>query len=240
MWLTLLVSAALYGQTYLATVTGVVTDSTKAVIVGITVTIRNTETNISHTITTNEDGYFTITSLPPGPYELTASKPGFGTYRQPGIVLETGQQLRNDIQLNVGAVSQTINVTAEAAPLNTQDGAIKGAVIGQQEIQDIPLDGRDFTSLAFLVPGVAPAAQGAEGSTMSVNGARADNSGYRIDGFDDRTARGGDVPVASQYRRFGGVQDGDQRLLRPVRQHCGRHHEHGSEIGDEPVAWDGL
>lgn len=93
----------LYGQGDLATVTGVVTDSTKAVIVGVTVTIRNTDTNIEHTMATNEDGYFTITELPPGPYELTASKPGFNRYRESNIVLETGQQLKNDIELKLGS-----------------------------------------------------------------------------------------------------------------------------------------
>jgi hypothetical protein len=196
MWLALVAPAALFGQGDLATVTGVVTDSSKAVILGATVTIRNTETNLSNSITTNEDGYFTITQLPPGQYELTATKPGFNTYLESRLVLETGQQLRNDIELKIGAVSETVSVTAEVAPLNTQDGAIKGAVVVQQEIQDVPLDGRDFTDIAFLVPGVVPNAQGGAGSNMSVNGARGDNTGYRIDGFDDRNPRG----AAAQLR----------------------------------------
>ena len=187
--------AAVFGQGDLATVTGVVTDSSKAVILGVTVTIRNTETNIARSIATNEDGYFTITELPPGNYEITASKAGFDTYLESKLLLETGQQLRNDIQLKVGSVSETVNVTAEVAPLNTQDGAIKGAVVVQQEIQDVPLDGRDFTDIAFLVPGVLPKAQGGAGSNMADQRARGDNTDFYVDGFSDRNARGANAQL---------------------------------------------
>ena len=186
----------LYGQTDLATVTGIVTDSTKARMAGVVVTIRNTNTNITRSTTTNPDGNFAITELPPGPYELTASLAGFNTYRESKIVLETGQQLRNDIEMKIGAVSETVNVSADIAPLNTEDGAVKGAVVVQQEIQDVPLNGRDFTDIAFLVPGVVPKAQNGQGSGMSVNGARADNTNFYVDGFDDRNARG----AAAQLR----------------------------------------
>src|SRR5689334_6982683 len=108
-WLAMPYSLALNGQVNLASVTGVITDSTKSVLVGVTVTIRNTDTNIERTMATNADGYFTITELPPGAYELTASKAGFNTYHETKIVLETGQQLQNDIELKIGSVSETMN-----------------------------------------------------------------------------------------------------------------------------------
>jgi uncharacterized surface anchored protein len=79
----------LFGQGELATVTGVVTDPAKAILVGVTVTLRNTNTNIAHTVTTNEDGYFTVINVAPGPYELTATRAGFDTYEETNIVLET-------------------------------------------------------------------------------------------------------------------------------------------------------
>ncbi len=189
-------SSVLFGQGNLASVTGLVLDSSKAVVAGVRIAIRNTDTNIEQTIHTNENGLFTITGLAPGAYELTASKPGFETYHESMIVLETGQRLRDDIMLKVGAVSTTVNVTAEAAPLNTEDGAIKGAVIGHQEIQEVPLNGRDFTDIAVLVPGVQPLAEGAAGSGMTVNGARGDNTNFYLDGFNDRSARG----AAAQLR----------------------------------------
>ena len=77
---------------------------------------------------------------------------GFSGYRQTEIVLQVEQVLRANIQLTVGSVNESVNVTANAAPLNTESGAIKGDVIVQQEINDLPLDGRDFTDLAFMVP----------------------------------------------------------------------------------------
>ena len=98
---------------------------------------------------------------------------GFRKHRSTGIVLETGQTLRADVQLEIGSVTDSVHVTAEVAALNTENGAIKGDVIVQQEINDLPLDGRDFTDLAFLVPGVMPDAQGGPGSFASINGARA-------------------------------------------------------------------
>src|SRR5690349_9290249 len=90
LWLTALYSGFLHGQADLATVTGVVGDSEHAVMPGVSVTKRNTGTNIARSMLTNEVGYFTIPNLPPGEYELTSSKPGFSTYRKSGIVLETG------------------------------------------------------------------------------------------------------------------------------------------------------
>ena len=195
-WLALIAPVVLSAPGELAAVTGVVTDPSKAVVAGVAIAIRNIETNTAHVAATDTSGYFTITELPPGPYELTASKLGFQGYREPHIVLEIGQQLRKDIELTVGSVNQTVDVMARPAMLNTQDGAIKGAVVVQEEIQDVPLDGRDFTDIAFLVAGVVPNAQGGAGSAMAINGARSDNTNFYMDGFSDRNARG----AAAQLR----------------------------------------
>ena len=234
-------ASILYGQADLATVTGVVTDPDQAAAPEVTVKIRNVDTNITRTIETNHEGYYTITNLNPGSYELGAEKPGFHAFHQTGIVLQVGQNLRADIRLTVGSVSETVSVSAEIAPLNTENGMIKGDVIIQAEIQDIPLNGRDFTELALLVPGVVPMAQGGQGSGMNINGARSDNTNYRVDGFDDRNIRG----AAAQYRPKVDamqefkmeVQDGGVRLFRRIRQDGRRHHQHGDAVGYEPVPW---
>src|SRR6185295_19050248 len=128
--------------------------------------------------------------LPPGPYEVTAEMQGFTTYKESGLVLEIGQVVRLDVRLAVGGVTESVQVTAEIASLNTESGTVKGDVIVQQEINDLPLDGRDFTDLAFLVPGVMPMAQGGQGSGMNINGARSDSTNYYVDGFNDRNPRG--------------------------------------------------
>ena len=189
-WLALFSACVLYGQAELATITGVVTDPAQGLMPGVTVTVRNTDTNISHTLATNERGYFTVTDLPPGPYELTASKTGFAAYRETRIVLETGETLRSDVRLQVGSVAETVTVTADPAPLNTENGAIKGDVIVYSEIEDMPLNGRNFTDLTYTVPGVVSNAQGGSGGIIAVNGARSDSTSYYVEGFGDTNKRG--------------------------------------------------
>jgi hypothetical protein len=138
---------AAWAQSDLASVTGVVTDSAQSVMPGVSITIRNIQTNEPRSIVTNAEGYYTVTNLPPGSYELVAEKTGFHAYRQTGIILETGQTLRTDIKLQIGSVNETIDVKADVAPLNTENGTIKGEVIVQAEIQDMPLNGRDRKSV---------------------------------------------------------------------------------------------
>src|SRR5271165_3919979 len=176
----LLSCGILYAQGELASITGEITDSAQAIMPGVKVTVRNVDTNAGRTIETNADGYFTVTNLTPGNYELTAEKEGFHAFHETGIVLATGQELRSDIKLSVGAVSDSVNVTAEVAPLNTENGMIKGAVVVQQEISDMPLNGRDFTELALFVPGVVAAPAGGGGSFAAINGVRTDQTNFLV------------------------------------------------------------
>ncbi len=178
-----------------ASVTGIVKDALGAAVPQVSITIRNVDTGIDRKVATSETGDFTITNLAPGSYELSAEMEGFRKYSKTGIVLEVGQVLRNDIALEVGQLTESISVTAEVAALNTESGTIKGDVIVQQEIEDLPLDGRDFTDLAMLVPGVMPKAQGGQGSALAVNGARADSTNFYVDGFNNRNARGATAQV---------------------------------------------
>lgn len=194
-FLCVLVPCALLAQGNYATVTGIVTDSVRAVMPGVQIKIRNTDTDIARTVLTSSDGSFTITNLPPGPYELTAETPGFRSYQKRDIGLQIGQTLRSDIQMEVGSVTESVQVTAEVAALNTESGTIKGDVIVQQEIQGLPLDGRDFTDLAFLVPGVMRTAQGGQGSFAAINGARSDSTNFYVDGFNNRNPRGAAAQV---------------------------------------------
>jgi hypothetical protein len=193
---TLLSLGALYAQGELASITGEVTDSAQAIMPGVNITVRNVDTNIVRTIQTNVEGYFTITNLSPGTYELIAEKQGFHAYHETGIVLATGQELRSDIKLSVGAVSDSVTVMAEVAPLNTENGMIKGYVVPTAEIAEMPLNGRDFTELALFVPGVVATPAGGGGSFASINGVRSDQTNFLVDGIDDRNVRG----AAAQLR----------------------------------------
>lgn len=177
-------------QGNLATITGFISDSTDAAIGNAAVTVRNVDTNIDRRAATDETGNYAVTNLAPGNYELTVEAAGFHKSVQRGIVLQVGQVLRADIKLEVGSVTETVNVESSLVAINTENGTIKGDVIVQAEIQELPLSGRDFTDLAFFTPGVVPKVEGGQGSALNVNGARASNTNFYVDGFDNRNARG--------------------------------------------------
>ena len=181
-------------QVSLATVTGVVADSAEAVIPGASVAITNVETGIETAVETNESGYYTLLSLIPGTYELAVSSDGFRRFVRSNIRLETGQNLRLDVGLEIGAITESVTVTSAPPSINLERGAVKGDVIVHEEIQDLPLPGRDFTNLAFLVPGVMPRGR-AQGSFASVNGARPDQTNFYVDGVSNRNPVGGGAQV---------------------------------------------
>jgi hypothetical protein len=195
-WLAIFFAGFLYGQAELATVRGVVTDAAKAVIPTVKITVRNPDTGISRTVTTNQEGFFAVPELPAGPYVVEAATAGFETYREKGIVLEVGQTLDVPITMAVGSVNESVEVTADVANLNTDNGTVTGYVVTRAEISDMPLITRDFTELAFYVPGVAIAPAGEPGQNLAVNGARADSTNFIVDGIDDRNVRG----AAAQLR----------------------------------------
>lgn len=192
--LSLLVAATAAAQSNLATVTGVVTDSADAVIPGANIKITNVETGVETEIETNESGYYTAVSLIPGSYELEAFTEGFRRFIRSNLELETGQNLRIDVALELGAVTESVTVSSAAPAINLERGAIKGDVIVYEEIQDLPLSGRDFTELAFLIPGVMPRGRG-RGSFASINGARADQTNFYVDGVSNRNPVGGGAQV---------------------------------------------
>ena len=98
------------------------------------------------------------------------------------------------MELRLGQVTESVTVDAQLVALNTENGMIKGDVIVQEEIRELPLNGRDFTDLAFFVPGVVPRG-GAQGSFASINGARPTNTNFFVDGFDNRNVQGGAAQV---------------------------------------------
>lgn len=196
-------AAEVLGQST-ATITGSVLDAGGAVIPQARLRMRQTETNAVRQVETGGDGSYTVTNLPPGTYELTADREGFRAHKETGLVLELGQVRRLDINLQVGAVGDSVTVVSEPPLINTDAGAIKGDVITNQQINEVPLDGRDFVDLALMVPGVIPMAQGGQGSGLNVNGARSDSTNYSVDGFNSRNPRG----AASQVRpNMGAMQE---------------------------------
>jgi hypothetical protein len=188
----LLLAASLNAQT-LGTVTGEVKDSTGAVISEAAITVRNTATNGIRVATTNEAGVYTIPALVPGMYEVKVERSGFKVATRTNIELQVQQTARVDFALEVGQVSETVEVSS-ALPLLTTENATVGTVIEQRRITDLPLNGRNFLSLVALSPnvtyGFAQAAQaaGRQGGTrsqitMSLAGSRSAWSNYTLDGI---------------------------------------------------------
>src|SRR6201993_605930 len=140
-------------QTVTGNITGTVTDPSGAILVGANVTATNTATGIQTQATTNDSGVYTIRFLPIGQYQVSVSAKGFVTAQYPPFQLEINQTVKLDGKLQVGAETQTVNVEGGVAPiLNTTDGS-RGLVLDNNEIQNVPLNGRNFSSVTLFIPG---------------------------------------------------------------------------------------
>ncbi|HEY3122141.1 MAG TPA: carboxypeptidase regulatory-like domain-containing protein [Vicinamibacteria bacterium] len=159
-------------QTIRGTLTGTVTDTTGAVVPGITVTVTNAATGISSSAVTNQQGAYTIPLLPPGTYQATVEQTGFKKYLRDGIVVQIAQTTRLDIPLQVGAMSEAVEVVGET-PLVRSTTAELGHVIEMKQIQGLPLNGRFFEHLITLTPGAMPVySRGDSAENASAAGAR--------------------------------------------------------------------
>src|SRR5260370_35736405 len=185
-----LVLCELGAQDPAATLGRNVVDASGSLVPRAKVEIRNAATNQVSRVESDAKGEFTAPNLSPGVYEVIVSKDGFRTLRETNLELQLEQQARMEFRLELGKVSQTVVVQAVVALLNMEN-AVKGEVVTSGQMVEVPLNGRDFTHLALLTPGVAPNAQGGAGSAMAINGARADNTNFIIDGFNDQNPRGG-------------------------------------------------
>src|SRR6266704_2261785 len=185
----LAVSSSAFAQTELAGVYGRVTDQSGAVIVDADVEIKNVETNQSVTVKTNHDGLYTIPSLHPGHYLISARKPGFKTVTVTQLELNIQDNVVRNFALQVGSIAETVTITADDFHLNTTDGSVS-TVVDQTYIKNMPLNGRSFQSLILLTPGVVtqtpqplggPSGLGLTGE-FSVNGQRPESNYYSVDG----------------------------------------------------------
>ncbi|MBM3814026.1 MAG: hypothetical protein FJW20_20560 [Acidimicrobiia bacterium] len=195
--LSLLLPVTLFGQAT-SQLTGTITDRTGAMVADATVTLVNTATGNERKVQSNQLGSFTVPFLPPGTYRATVQKPGFRQVNRDGIRLEVNQTVRIDFALEIGEVTQTIEV-AGAAPLIESDTSSIGQVIESKAIQDLPLNGRNFVQLAILGPGVVGVGFGARGTIMSgtrpddlrpgselfSNGNREGSNNFLMDGVDN-------------------------------------------------------
>jgi hypothetical protein len=171
-------------------VLGTVTDNTGAVVPGATVTLLDEAKGTTQTTITNDSGFYTFSYLNSGVYTVTVEMPGFKKAVYSGNRVQVGEKRRVDILLEVGEVSTTVEVTAAAAVIST-DSADVASVVGQSEVIGMPLQGREFSQLATLMPGVRLTGRygGALitdfAAAVTVGGTAANKNSYSIDGVDN-------------------------------------------------------
>ncbi len=175
-----------------ATVLGTVTDSAGAVVPNATVQVKNVGTGKVQQVSTDAQGRYTVADLPVGNYEAQASAQGFQTTVRPGISLTVGAQAVVDFSLMVGQSQQTVTVDAQVSQVDTVSTAV-ASFVEQKQINDLPLNGRNFTDLVSLIPGVSSGSQIGNGganllygtqNNFSVSGARSEGQAYLLDSTD--------------------------------------------------------
>ena len=185
--LLILFASSAFTQTHRGIVRGTITDPNGAVVTGATVKTLNKDTNESRSTVTNDEGIYTISSLAPGTYEVTIEAAGFKPLSITQVILQVNQELRLDRNLEVGEITGSSDNLYAFEPLLKQDSPSLGTVIENRQVENLPLDGRNFYELSLLVPGAVPPAQGSAGSVrgdfaFSVNGAREDSNNFLLDG----------------------------------------------------------
>src|SRR6201997_253875 len=194
-----LVSSALVWASITGSISGIVTDPGGGVVVGATVTAINTQTGVRAAIHTDKSGFYNFADLAVGTYDLEVEQKGFKTFQQSRIVIDANSAIKIDVKLELGEVSEKVTVESQAVHVETQSTQM-GEVINSQKMTAVPLNGRDFTNLLSLQPGVVPsqyanALQDANlsdrtvsgstalnGGNQSINGQRETSNGFMVNG----------------------------------------------------------
>lgn len=183
----MLIVPAIMAQTSKALISGIITDGTGAVIANAKVTVTDTQRNLDYRADSNESGLYRIIELTPGMYRVTVEAPGFRTHVLESLPLATQQNASLNITMEVGAVTERVQVTA-AGPLLEASSATLSSVVGNKKIIDLPLNNRNVYSLLRLVPGVTPSTPNQESdfftSTIrfSINGGKESLNDIQLDG----------------------------------------------------------
>ena len=170
-----------------ATLVGRITDESGAVLPGTTIRIVNTGKNETHTVPVGGNGEYVVPQLAPGGYKITAERSGFRRAVVSNVQLQTGQEARVDIAMHVGDLAQQVDVTSSTPLLATENAAV-GNVVDQTKVAQLPLNGRNYLSLALLQPDVLPPAQGSTigfRGGINIAGSSEISTQYLLDGIDN-------------------------------------------------------
>jgi hypothetical protein len=183
------------GQQATAQIAGTVKDTSGALVVGAKVTLKNSNTNISHTATTDKDGGYLFTLVPIGAYEVRVEHQGFEKYVHTGITLEINQNAKLDIALYVGAATAVVEVQGDVTQVDTVSATL-GKVETTQRILQLPLVERDTLQLGLLQAGVfAPDQDDGSNNPYSVSGQRSESMTFLLDGADNNDFLGNNIVV---------------------------------------------
>ncbi|HXW88963.1 MAG TPA: TonB-dependent receptor, partial [Terriglobales bacterium] len=203
------ISAAVtaFAQVDTSSLVGTVKDASGAILPGVTVTATNTDTGVSTVVKTESDGNYVITPLHIGRYSVAVESKGFRREIRRDVVLDVQQSIKLDFSLQVGSVSETLEVSG-AAPLLDTESASLGDVVTSETVEGLPLNGRRYTDLAALTSGVAKVIEGPvnggstptngnAGGSFAVNGVRGTQNNFLLDGVDNNSNDNADVSILS-------------------------------------------
>src|SRR5712692_4192747 len=187
-----------HGQTStVGSISGTVRDQHGAVVPKAEVVISEERTGQARTVATSDDGFYSAPSLPVGHYTVSAAPPGFKKTVNSGLELHVSENLIVNLTLEVGQMSETVSVTAEATQVETRSGDVS-SLVAEKQVTELPLDGRNYASLVTMVPGVSPASGGVGGAgfsargtgldshvDMSVNGNQSNANMWTVDGVNN-------------------------------------------------------
>src|SRR5580704_10743504 len=242
-----LLSLPVFAQGNAGRILGSVTDQTGAAVAGATVTVTDLQRGITRTLTTDESGQYFAPNLLPGAYKVRAEAKGFKSIERGNIQLQVGNDVRIDLVLRAGEISEVIQVMDEV-PLVDTTSAILGGTIDNQTINDLPLNGRDYQKLLTLRPGVM-IYPGGGGWDQSANGVRPESNAYIVDGMTN------DEPFSALSVINAPGLTGDAVTTIPIdaiqefntdqpkgriRLETRRHRHGGIEVGYQCYPWDGL
>src|SRR5215216_314310 len=155
--------------TTVGSISGTVRDPSGAVVPNAEVTLLEENTGFTRKVNTGSDGVYSALSLPVGRYSVSAAPQGFKKTVATGLELHVSENLTVNLTLEVGQMTETVSVTAEAAQVETQSGNVS-SLIAEKQVTELPLNGRNYAQLALLVPGVSPVTQSGAGGAFATRG----------------------------------------------------------------------
>jgi outer membrane receptor protein involved in Fe transport len=197
------------------TILGHITDPSGIPVSGAKVTIQNASTNVAQSASTNDLGDYVFVNVQPGTYDIHAEAPGFRTARGEGLILEVEHTLRQDFSFAIGPVTETVSVRSDAQMAETDNAAL-GSVIPQTILEELPINGRDFTNLLRLQAGATTTGGGVSWAwtmhgfnsdwlSTSINGSRSESNSFLVDGInsnDEFFSAQSALPPASAVSEF--------------------------------------